>query len=89
MAVTPIGVAYLTRILKKLAKELCDGRILFTLEGGYNLQGLAECVAAVILELAGDSIIPADRLQELEKVMAQLEVISRVRDYHRAYWKTI
>lgn len=34
------GYAGLTRTLIELADELCDGRIVFVLEGGYNLQVL-------------------------------------------------
>ncbi len=89
MAVTPIGVAYLTRILKKLAEEFCQGKILLTLEGGYNLKGLSECVAAVIRELIGKSIIPEDRLEELEKIQAQVETIERLKDHLSTYWKLL
>ncbi len=87
MSVTPIGVAYLTRLIKDLAQRFCQGKILLTLEGGYNLQGLAECVAAVISELAGQSIIPEDRLEELKKVRAPLGVIDQVKETLRPYWR--
>jgi acetoin utilization deacetylase AcuC-like enzyme len=52
MAVTPAGFAYLTGVLKKLAAELCGGRLLLALEGGYNLTGLRDGVLATIGELA-------------------------------------
>jgi len=87
MSVTPIGVAYLTRVVKDLAQRLCSGRLLLTLEGGYNLQGLAECVAAVILELSGRSIIPGDRLADLEKSCGVSEVINQVKQVLKPYWK--
>lgn len=35
------GFAKITALLKSLAQELCEGKILFTLEGGYNLQALS------------------------------------------------
>ena len=44
--VTPEGFAALTRLVKNLAEELCGGRLVSVLEGGYRLDGLAECVAA-------------------------------------------
>ena len=53
MAVTETGFAYLTRVVKNLADELCDGRLLLTLEGGYNLTGLRDGVLASLGELAG------------------------------------
>jgi acetoin utilization deacetylase AcuC-like enzyme len=38
--------AWLTQELCALAAEICDGRIVSTLEGGYDLQALAESAAA-------------------------------------------
>jgi len=40
--------------LKRLADELCDGRIVLTLEGGYNLEALASSVKATFDVLLGD-----------------------------------
>ncbi|NPA49056.1 MAG: histone deacetylase [Thermodesulfobacteria bacterium] len=89
MLVTPVGVAYLTRIVKKLAQECCRGRLLLTLEGGYSLQGLSDCVAAVIFELVGRSIIPTDKLQEFEEIEKPLEVLERVRAVHAKFWPEV
>jgi len=38
------GYTELARKLKAIADLLCDGRVVFTLEGGYHLQVLAHCV---------------------------------------------
>jgi acetoin utilization deacetylase AcuC-like enzyme len=43
--------AWLTRELCTLADELCDGRVVSTLEGGYDLPALAASVAAHVTEL--------------------------------------
>jgi acetoin utilization deacetylase AcuC-like enzyme len=48
------GYAYLARTLKEMASEFCDGRLVFTLEGGYDLRALAYSVAATIRTLLGD-----------------------------------
>ena len=58
MAVTEAGFAYLTRVVKELAGELCDGRLVLTLEGGYSLQGLRDGVLASLGELAGEPFLP-------------------------------
>jgi acetoin utilization deacetylase AcuC-like enzyme len=42
--ITPQGFAAITRIVVQLAKELCQGRLVSVLEGGYRLDGLAESV---------------------------------------------
>jgi acetoin utilization deacetylase AcuC-like enzyme len=44
--ITPTGFAAMTRIVVQLAKELCQGRVVSVLEGGYRLDGLAESVVA-------------------------------------------
>ncbi len=53
MQVTVGGYARMSAILKQLAEELCQGRIVFTLEGGYHLEALAHSVKATIEVLLG------------------------------------
>ncbi|MBM4087906.1 MAG: histone deacetylase [Planctomycetes bacterium] len=53
MRVTSRGFAELTRIVKSIADECCDGRIVSVLEGGYELEGLAASVEAHLRVLAG------------------------------------
>jgi acetoin utilization deacetylase AcuC-like enzyme len=43
--------AWLTREICGLAEELCDGHVVSTLEGGYDLPALAASVAAHVTEL--------------------------------------
>jgi acetoin utilization deacetylase AcuC-like enzyme len=51
--VSPAGIAYMTRVLVDLATELCQGKILLTLEGGYSLDNMHSGVLAVLSELFG------------------------------------
>ncbi len=44
--ITPQGYAAITRVIVRLADELCQGRVVSVLEGGYRLEGLAQSVAA-------------------------------------------
>lgn len=46
MQLTEQGYARLTRIVVDLADELCDGRLISLLEGGYHLESLSRSVAA-------------------------------------------
>jgi len=48
MNVTAGGFAEMTSIIKDIAEKCCDGRIVSVLEGGYNLDGLADSVEAHI-----------------------------------------
>ena len=56
MRMTAEGFGVLATILSGLAREVCAGRILYVLEGGYDLQGLATGVTKTI-EAAADSTI--------------------------------
>ena len=53
MQVTVGGYARMVTILKQLAAELCQGRMVFALEGGYHLQALAYSVKATFEVLLG------------------------------------
>jgi len=48
MKVTEEGFAELTRIVRRIAEECCEGRLVSVLEGGYDLEGLANSVVAHI-----------------------------------------
>jgi acetoin utilization deacetylase AcuC-like enzyme len=44
---------WITKELMKIADKHCNGRIVSSLEGGYNLNALANSVAAHVGALAG------------------------------------
>jgi acetoin utilization deacetylase AcuC-like enzyme len=52
--ITPEGFAAMTRIVTGLSKELCEGRLVSVLEGGYRLDGLAESVLAHVKALQAE-----------------------------------
>jgi acetoin utilization deacetylase AcuC-like enzyme len=49
--ITPQGLAAMTRVVVDLANELCQGRIVSVLEGGYRLDGLSDSVVAHVKTL--------------------------------------
>jgi acetoin utilization deacetylase AcuC-like enzyme len=57
MEVSVTGFGQMARIIKGLADELCGGRLVFTLEGGYNLSALAASVKATFDILLGNTSI--------------------------------
>ena len=57
MQVSVTGFAQMVKIIKVLADELCSGRLVFTLEGGYNLTALAASVKATFDVLLGNTSI--------------------------------
>ncbi len=48
MAVTEEGFAMMTQIVKEIAQQCCESRLVSILEGGYHLQALADSVDAHI-----------------------------------------
>jgi acetoin utilization deacetylase AcuC-like enzyme len=57
MKASVAGFAQTAMILRELAAELCQGRLVFALEGGYNLRVVASSVKACCDVLCGNSDI--------------------------------
>ncbi|HET9223333.1 MAG TPA: histone deacetylase, partial [Roseiflexaceae bacterium] len=53
LALSVAGYAALTQRLVALAEDLCDGRVVLVLEGGYSLQALGACAVAALRVLLG------------------------------------
>jgi acetoin utilization deacetylase AcuC-like enzyme len=53
LGMTVTGFGQISALLVALAKELCKGRIVFTLEGGYNLEALSYGVLATLQAMRG------------------------------------
>lgn len=62
MQLSILGYAALVGRLLDLADELCAGRIVFTLEGGYHLEVLAYAVRNTLRQLSGYSAVIDDPL---------------------------
>jgi acetoin utilization deacetylase AcuC-like enzyme len=90
MAVTEQGYACMTRQIVDLAAEVCKGRLLVALEGGYNLRGLRDGVLAVLAELCGDPKCPGKvdeaAVQAIIAADREVPVIEKVRDIAKRYW---
>ncbi|MDR9500905.1 MAG: histone deacetylase [Desulfurivibrionaceae bacterium] len=65
MNITADGFAYMTRKVVELAGEVCDGRLLLTLEGGYNLESLVNGVLVGLVEMRGNTSLSPETLAKL------------------------
>jgi acetoin utilization deacetylase AcuC-like enzyme len=78
------GYAAIARALKDLAGELCDGRLVFTLEGGYHLEALAFSILNTFAVLLGDEdwqlVDPLGPSRRDERPVD--EVIGRLKQVH-------
>jgi acetoin utilization deacetylase AcuC-like enzyme len=77
MRVTEDGFAAMTRRVKQLAAECCDNRMVATLEGGYDLEALANSTRAVIEEMGRFPDEPVHRAREGAGVMPIIERAAR------------
>lgn len=54
MNISTAGFAKLNQFIIELAKRLCNGKLVMVLEGGYDLDAVAGCVATCVNLLLGD-----------------------------------
>ncbi len=78
------GYTAVARALQELAEELCAGRIVFTLEGGYHLEALAYSVLNTFGVLLGDRawqlVDPLGPSPRQERSVT--DIVERVRQIH-------
>lgn len=83
MQVTISGFAAMVEQLKSLAEELCQGRMVLALEGGYDLRALALSVVATLQVLIGEQF--SDLLGKPQTLRSEASVdtiIQRARTIH-------
>jgi acetoin utilization deacetylase AcuC-like enzyme len=89
MYLSTAGYAKLTGIIIELAQYLCNGRLVFVQEGGYDLLAMAGCVATCINLLLGDdaavdSLGPAPTIKyrlNSDVLIAELRRIHKLTGY--------
>jgi len=85
MKVTGEGFGALAGIVQDIARQACDGKVLITLEGGYNPEGLRNGVRAVLQTLLGQPALVPKNAPSADAD----EVIERIVSVHKKYWKSL
>ena len=89
MRVTEHGFAVLAGIVLGLADELCGGKSVFMLEGGYDLGALRKSIKAV-LETMLDGL-PETLVQRFERSVRPgspvSDIIEKVTEVQQQYWR--
>jgi acetoin utilization deacetylase AcuC-like enzyme len=83
MRMTPLGYAGLTRLILDLAGRLCNGRVVFCLEGGYDPEALAASVLSMIDELTGQTRTDVEALTASADAGLVDAVVHRCAQIHR------
>ena len=76
------GFASMAGLMRKLADELCDGRIAYVLEGGYALSGVREGATAVLESLVSEASPEPPTPDRLEAGSVLPGIIDRVAQVH-------
>jgi acetoin utilization deacetylase AcuC-like enzyme len=91
MEVTEKGFARMAQILMEIAESTTQGKLVITLEGGYDVSGQSRSVKAVLKELAQAS--PLDKKDLLEKEKANYPRIEKsllqLKEIQKRYWKSL
>jgi len=94
MQLTHNGFAYMTRVMVELAEMVCGGRLLVSLEGGYNFSGMKDGVFAVLGELIGEDFSSDFSAKVDDKICFSLakeknkhHLIEPAREVAKKYWK--
>lgn len=89
MNVTTQGFGTMAEILKQLADDVCGGRLVLMLEGGYNVEALAFAVAEILNRLGDlglridEPFAPPDRTSD----HLVRERIEQVKNVQKSFWK--
>jgi acetoin utilization deacetylase AcuC-like enzyme len=91
MEVTEKGFARMAQILMEIAEATAQGKLVITLEGGYDVSGQSRSVKAVLKELA--QAPPLDKQDLLEKEKAHYPRIEQsllqLKEIQKQYWKSL
>jgi len=85
MELTADGFGALAEIVKNIADRCCGGKVLLTLEGGYDPEGLRDGVRSVLNTFLGISPL---LVKDTPSKAADL-VIERIIDKQKPFWKSL
>ncbi len=82
MEVSGAGFAAMTALLRALADDLCGGRLVLVLEGGYAVSGLRDGAGAVLDALLAEPSPDLPPVAPLEPNSVLEQVVTRVQTVH-------
>jgi acetoin utilization deacetylase AcuC-like enzyme len=85
MAVSAHGFAAMARALIDAATQVCDGRVVAVLEGGYDIHALRDSSLAVLDQLCGQSLPPAPPTPPSHAA----PLLDAVRRLHGGQWRNL
>jgi acetoin utilization deacetylase AcuC-like enzyme len=75
------GFAQMAGVVRSLAEELCGGKLVLALEGGYDYQALSTSVVSIFEALRNGVEIEHDTPSR-----TVMKIVQQVKDCHQVYW---
>jgi len=89
MKVSANGYGAMIHLLLEAAREVCGGRLVVTLEGGYHLAGLTAGVESTLRVMLDGQASPEWLAEEPINAAAAEKVIEKVKEVHQRYWPVL
>jgi acetoin utilization deacetylase AcuC-like enzyme len=90
MRATPEGYAMISALLVDIAEQVCGGRIVFVMEGGYSIKGIQACGLAVLQELCNASPVSRTKLNQIiANPRPKLAALKKAIQIHQRYWPAL
>ncbi|GAN10355.1 hypothetical protein MAM1_0346d09894 [Mucor ambiguus] len=84
--VTPKGFSLMTKIVCDLASELCNDRLILSLEGGYELESLANSATASMAQLLSNDTSFKHSLNGIKPNLGAIESFRTIVEIQKKYW---
>ncbi len=89
MRISNKGFGVLTRQVMEVARQCCQGRLVLTLEGGYNIQRQKEAVKVVLQEMSGSSESDVAALLNHADQPWLEAILKQVKAHQQPFWKSL
>ena len=89
MEVSESGFRALTDLIRGLADELCESRLIFVLEGGYAVSGLVEGTRALLSGLSSQVVETNHQFEGEAHDRRLAEIVDRVAAVHRDRYREL
>jgi acetoin utilization deacetylase AcuC-like enzyme len=75
-------------IIVNLTSEICEGRLVSVLEGGYSLKSVGKIAAAAIAKMSGALYIVDDKVPATNKCSRRQceKIIENVKQVQKSFW---
>lgn len=89
MRVTENGYAYLADTILDIAEKTCTGKVVFALEGGYDLDALRKSVKVVLNTMVNRMLKKTkEKIDKESKINLSIsDIIQNVMEVHQPFWR--